>query len=174
MNLVNTYECGRKTVKVYTMPNGTQRTFYTEKKKACLKHRLEKKRNIIVCPNCASRQNANIEYGLPFAVKIHHCTKCSYIITESEWNEYPVPALANEKLPTSLIIFSLPENMALVKDSGLWALHNDNSNEIIAKQGVRESERRFIRSLLLVLKNDNDFTTNLSVNEWDFIHGKQF
>ena len=39
----------------------------------------------IVCPNCLSVQKAEEEKAYPFWIYVHQCTKCGYIITESEW-----------------------------------------------------------------------------------------
>lgn len=43
------------------------------------------KKEKIKCPECGSTQKAEIENTLPFAIMMHTCTKCKYIIMESEW-----------------------------------------------------------------------------------------
>ena len=39
----------------------------------------------IICPNCGSVENAEIEISMPFNIYIHYCSKCEYVIMESEW-----------------------------------------------------------------------------------------
>jgi C4-type Zn-finger protein len=41
--------------------------------------------DIIKCPNCGEIQLAIVEHTIPFYSYIHKCTKCRYIIMESEW-----------------------------------------------------------------------------------------
>jgi len=41
----------------------------------------------IICPQCQSIQDANVEPCWTWDVYIHKCTECKYIIMESEWNE---------------------------------------------------------------------------------------
>jgi hypothetical protein len=44
-------------------------------------------KEIIECPNCGSHQEAEVTQlnDFPFALYVHGCTNCKYIITESEW-----------------------------------------------------------------------------------------
>lgn len=41
----------------------------------------------IKCPNCGSIETGTIEYTLPWPTFIYNCTKCNYVIMESEWEE---------------------------------------------------------------------------------------
>lgn len=43
----------------------------------------------IICPNCKLRQLAEVHFfeGDPFETYFHECPRCSYFITESEWEE---------------------------------------------------------------------------------------
>ena len=43
-------------------------------------------KDIIQCPVCDLVQVAEIENTFPWGTYIHHCTRCKYIIMESEWN----------------------------------------------------------------------------------------
>lgn len=38
----------------------------------------------IICPNCGSIEDATVKY-------FHICTKCDYIITDSDWEEIYTP-----------------------------------------------------------------------------------
>jgi len=39
----------------------------------------------IRCPECGCVQMAEVEHTEPWYSYVHHCEKCGYIITESEW-----------------------------------------------------------------------------------------
>ena len=39
----------------------------------------------IICPNCESVELAYVEYTKLFNTLVHYCSKCKYIITESDW-----------------------------------------------------------------------------------------
>ena len=41
----------------------------------------------IVCPSCSSTEAATVTktYGVPFAVYVHECGVCCFMIGESEW-----------------------------------------------------------------------------------------
>jgi len=41
----------------------------------------------IICPNCLTEQTATVEHTQPFDTKVHECTYCGYVITESDWEE---------------------------------------------------------------------------------------
>ena len=55
------------------------------------------KKEKIICPECKSIQKAEIENTLPFAIMMHRCTKCEYIIMESEWDALRVKPKKNGK-----------------------------------------------------------------------------
>lgn len=40
---------------------------------------------LIICPECKSRQKATVDHTFPFWSYVHVCTECEYIIMESEW-----------------------------------------------------------------------------------------
>jgi hypothetical protein len=40
----------------------------------------------IICPECGLQQWATVEHTIPFGTFVHACSKCKYIIMESEWN----------------------------------------------------------------------------------------
>lgn len=40
----------------------------------------------IICPECDSIQTGIVEHTIPWHSYVHTCTKCKYIIMESEWN----------------------------------------------------------------------------------------
>jgi len=42
-------------------------------------------KQFIICPNCGAIELATIEETVPFWSYIHNCTKCEYIIMESDW-----------------------------------------------------------------------------------------
>ena len=42
-------------------------------------------KQFIICPECGSIEFATIEETIPFWSYVHFCTKCDYIIMESEW-----------------------------------------------------------------------------------------
>ena len=46
---------------------------------------------IIKCPQCGLIQPAIVEHTFPWFSYVHHCVRCKYIITESEWEiaEFP-------------------------------------------------------------------------------------
>lgn len=37
------------------------------------------------CPECESIEVATVEHYWPWPAFVHHCSKCAYIIMESEW-----------------------------------------------------------------------------------------
>jgi Zn ribbon nucleic-acid-binding protein len=39
----------------------------------------------IICPMCEELQTATVEHTIPWYSFVHECSKCGYIITESEW-----------------------------------------------------------------------------------------
>lgn len=41
----------------------------------------------ILCPDCNSKQDAEVMHTLPFWTYVHHCSDCGYTIMESEWNK---------------------------------------------------------------------------------------
>ncbi len=41
----------------------------------------------IRCPECGSIEDAKVEHTLPFWTYIHFCSKCGYVIMESDWEE---------------------------------------------------------------------------------------
>lgn len=41
---------------------------------------------VIKCPECGTIQQAEVEHTIPWYTYIHHCIKCGFIITESDWN----------------------------------------------------------------------------------------
>ena len=41
----------------------------------------------IICPNCLTEQTATVEHTQPFDTKVHECTYCGYVITESDLEE---------------------------------------------------------------------------------------
>jgi len=41
----------------------------------------------IKCPECGQEQKAKVTKTFPFYTYIHNCKKCSYVITESDWDE---------------------------------------------------------------------------------------
>lgn len=43
----------------------------------------------IICPMCEELQMATVEHTVPWFSLIHECSKCGYIIMESEWQAAP-------------------------------------------------------------------------------------
>jgi C4-type Zn-finger protein len=41
----------------------------------------------IVCPKCQSVETATVEHTAPFWTYTHSCSKCGYLIMESEWDQ---------------------------------------------------------------------------------------
>ena len=41
----------------------------------------------IECPQCHNIESATVYMTEPFYMYAHICSKCEYLITESEWNE---------------------------------------------------------------------------------------
>lgn len=41
----------------------------------------------IKCPECKTIQIAIVIHTFPLYTYIHNCTKCKYLIMESEWNK---------------------------------------------------------------------------------------
>lgn len=41
----------------------------------------------IICPNCGSMELAEIKETIPWPTYVHDCSKCDYIIMESEWSQ---------------------------------------------------------------------------------------
>lgn len=41
----------------------------------------------ITCPECGMCQEATVEVGVPWNIRIHECEQCEYIIQESEWEK---------------------------------------------------------------------------------------
>jgi RNA polymerase subunit RPABC4/transcription elongation factor Spt4 len=59
--------------------------------RACPKCSHEYRQNhqeSIKCPSCGSIELATVEYTKPFNTYIHNCSKCKYVIMESEWEQY--------------------------------------------------------------------------------------
>ena len=52
-------------------PNGTPR----------VKHHNE----TIVCPECNAIEHATVMHTVPWYSYVHECTKCGYIVMESDW-----------------------------------------------------------------------------------------
>ena len=52
------------------------------------------KRDDIRCPNCGILQGADVTHteGDPWAIWIHECVACGYMIMESEWDAVEVAA----------------------------------------------------------------------------------
>lgn len=48
---------------------------------------MKKHTNLIECPECKRIQKAQIELTYPWFSFVHKCTRCKYIIMESEWNK---------------------------------------------------------------------------------------
>ena len=46
---------------------------------------------IIKCPECGLKQPATVKHTKPFYSYVHRCTKCKYIIMESEWEMVEIP-----------------------------------------------------------------------------------
>ena len=47
-------------------------------------------KQFIICPNCGSIELAEVDTTtVPWNTYIHHCSKCEYIIMESDWNWAP-------------------------------------------------------------------------------------
>ena len=44
-------------------------------------------KQLIICPECSTTQEAIVVHTFPFLTFIHHCVKCKYVIMESEWNQ---------------------------------------------------------------------------------------
>lgn len=40
----------------------------------------------IICPNCGSVEIATVEHSFPWWTYFHICSKCEYVIMESEWS----------------------------------------------------------------------------------------
>lgn len=40
----------------------------------------------IRCPECGHEQDAEVLHSKPFAMFVHNCVNCEYIILESEWD----------------------------------------------------------------------------------------
>ena len=57
-----------------------------------INHELEKFlsfetiKELIVCPECSTTQEAEVVLTIPWPSFVHHCEKCKYVIMESEWN----------------------------------------------------------------------------------------
>lgn len=62
------------------------------------------------------------------------------------------------KYETSILIDSLPQNRPLYKDSGLWAIYDDNFETPIIEQNCSESLRSFIIRYLEFLSKHEDVT----------------
>lgn len=41
----------------------------------------------IICPECKSIETATVLHTFPWATFIHECSKCKYVIMESEWEK---------------------------------------------------------------------------------------
>ena len=39
----------------------------------------------IICPECESRETAEVQHTEPFWSYVHICSKCGHTIIESEW-----------------------------------------------------------------------------------------
>lgn len=50
---------------------------------------LESHHEIIICPNCMDEQMGEVLHTYPFCSYVHTCTKCKYVIMESEWINKP-------------------------------------------------------------------------------------
>lgn len=60
-------------------------------------HPTRFKKEKILCPQCGSIQKTEIENTLPFAIMMHKCTGCTYLILESEWEKLRVKPKKNGK-----------------------------------------------------------------------------
>jgi RNA polymerase subunit RPABC4/transcription elongation factor Spt4 len=41
----------------------------------------------IICPNCNSIEDAEVQLTNLWPIYIHECSECKYLIQESEWNK---------------------------------------------------------------------------------------
>lgn len=41
----------------------------------------------IKCPDCGHIEGAEVLHTFPWFTRIHYCTKCKYLIMESEWDK---------------------------------------------------------------------------------------
>ena len=51
----------------------------------------------IECPECGTRQIATVQHVLPWWAYVHECTKCGYVIMESEWKTISSDLKTNER-----------------------------------------------------------------------------
>ena len=48
---------------------------------------MGKVKEIIICPECNTIQEATVKQSIPFWVYIHDCINCGYTIMESDWEK---------------------------------------------------------------------------------------
>ena len=68
-----------------------------------------------------------------------------------------------ENIPTEHLLDSLPQNIPLYKDSGLWMFRADDMEDVLCQQEVNESLRNFVIRYFKTHEENNDVMTDLSI-----------
>jgi uncharacterized Zn finger protein len=50
-------------------------------------------KDLIICPECSTTQEAIVLHTVPFYSYVHTCVKCGYVIMESEWKQNDEPPM---------------------------------------------------------------------------------
>lgn len=67
---------------------------------------------VIRCPECKSIQKAEVTHTRPWYSYVHFCTKCEYIIMESEWEPVNKEDLTGDDLEEYRIVM-MPQLIAI-------------------------------------------------------------
>lgn len=68
-----------------------------------------------------------------------------------------------EQISLEHLLDSLPQNVPLYKDSGLWMFRSDNMEEVICTQGANESFRDFVIRYFKTFENDENVMQDLAI-----------
>lgn len=68
-----------------------------------------------------------------------------------------------EEIPTEHLLDSLPQNIPLYKDSGLWMFRSDDMEDVLCCQEVNESFREFVIRYFKGFENDENVITDLAL-----------
>lgn len=79
----------------------------------------------IICPQCNSEQEATIIHTSPFNTMIHHCSKCNYVITESDWRKAPEKKEDQKEKPDKIYLTE-----SFKDDVVYWVRERESDNDV--------------------------------------------
>lgn len=103
------------------------------------------KREHITCPECNFIQPAEVTHteGHPWQSYVHHCVKCGYIITESEWEPVKQPEQTrwtNEQIDAACVAEFITGGLRLMKTETAAAIMRRMREELTAERDQLQAE----------------------------------